>query len=300
MPTTTFVSSTDAGVTLKVSDFLKQPTLVQTVIANMLNKGFIADALLRQVPAPAGGAVKFYESTPMFADGLEVIAEYGEIPVATGADGTPQAVFTVKGGGALVISEEMRTRNDIDAVNRRLKQIRNGMTRFWDNRFFTALLSNPSLPTRAVTLAWTDPTAKIRFDVAKGKETVRLATDANGDELEFQADTLVVHPTRYEAMTYNDDVAKVFQGNIADKTPLYTGDSGKEFQNLRIMQSFRIPQNQALILERKTVGFIADERALRTTPMYEQRERESHRADTTRMSAVGIDAPKAAVLLTGV
>ena len=299
MVTTSFVSSTDAGTQIRVSDFIKQPSLVQSVVAKMLDKQFIADALLRQVPGAPGGVVKFQESEPLFADGIEVIAEYGEIPVAKGADGVPQAVFSVKGGGALVISREMIRRNDIDAVNRRLKQIKNGMTKFWDDRFMSAIWA-AAIPTYAVPLAWTDTTSNIPFDLAKSNEVAIGQVDGNGNEFNFAPDTLVVHPLRASAMTYNNAIQKFFQGNAANDNPLYTGDTGREVQGFKLLRSYRMPLTKALLCERKTLGFISDEVATETTPMYEQRERQSHRSDTTRTSAVGIDAPKSAVILNGI
>jgi len=299
MPTTEFVSSTDQGQQLKVNDFIKEPTLVQSVMTKMLDKQFIADALLRQAPGAPGGVVKFFEDESLFAkDDIEIVAEYGEIPVVQGQDGTPRAVFTRKGAGALVISEEMRTRNSIDLVNKRLRQIRNTFVRFWDDMFMSALFASP-MPTHAVPLAWTDTTAKVRYDVAKAGEVVLGQKDTNGNEFAFTPDTLVLNPLRASALTYNDDVAKVFRGNIANLAPLYVGDTGRDLMGYRILKSWRVPVNKGILLERKTIGFISDERPLRTTPMYEQRERESHRADTSRMSAVGIDAPKAGVILTG-
>lgn len=300
MPTTEFVSSTDKATQLRVSDFIKEPTTVQSVVTKMMTKQFIADALLRQAPNAAGGAVKFHEDEGLFAEGIEIVAEYGEIPVVKGADGTPRAVFTRKGGGALLISREMRTRNSIDLVNKRLRQIKNAMVKFWDDAFFQAILTNASIPTTAVPLAWTDAAAKVRFDLSGAKSGIMGQVDASGNEFGFEADTLVVHPLRAEALTYNDDVAKVFRGNIANLAPLYKGDLGVELSNLRIIKSFRMPVNKAIVLERKTVGFIADEYPLETTPLYEERPRQSWRADTTRSSAVGIDAPKAAHILTGV
>ncbi len=300
MPTTEFVSSTDQGQQLKVNDFIKQPTLVQSVMTKMMDKQFIADSLLRKAGSAPGGVVKYREDESLFADGIEIVGEYGEIPVAQGSDGTPRAVFTRKGGGALLVSREMRTRNDIDAVNKRLRQIRNAMVKFWDDAFFQAVLTNAAIPTSAVPLAWTDEDAKIRFDLSGAKEGILSQTDGNGNEYAFQPDTLVVNPLRAEAMTYNNDVAKVFRGNIADKAPLYKGDLGVELSNLRILKSFRVPVNKAIVLERKTLGFISDEYPFETTAMYEVRERQSWRADTTRSSAVGIDAPKCAHILTGV
>ena len=76
-------------------------------------------------------------------------------------------------------------------------------------------------------------------------------------------------------------------------------DTGRDVGGFRLLKSFRVPVNKAVLLERKTLGFISDEVALETTAMYEQRERKSWRSDTTRTSGVGIDAPKSAVILTG-
>lgn len=299
-PTTEFVSSTDQGSQLKVSDFTKEPTMVQSVMTRMMDKQFIADALLRQAPGAASGVVKFTEDESLFAEGIEIIAEYGEIPVAKGKDGTPRAVFTRKGGGALVISREMRSRNSIDVVNKRLRQIRNAMVKFWDDAFFQAILTNTSIPTSAVPLPWTNAASLIRTDLSTAKAGILGAVDSSGNEFSFEPDTLVLHPLRAEAMQFNDQVGKVFTGNIAGLAPLYKGDLGVELSNLRILKSFRVPQTKAIVLERKTIGFISDEYPLETTPMYEQRERQSWRADTTRASAVGIDAPKAAYILTAV
>jgi hypothetical protein len=300
MPTTEFVSSTDQGQQLKVNDFVKQPTLVQSVMTKLMDKQFVADALLRNAPGAAGGVVKFREDESLFAEGIEIIAEYGEIPVAKGTDGTPRAVFTVQGGGALLVSKQMRSRNDIDLVNKRLRQIKNAMVKFWDDRFMAAVFSNVSIPTYAAPLAWTDASSKIAFDMAKASETVIGQLDANGNEFGFTPDTLLVHPLRASAMSYNDSIQKFFQGNIADRNPLYAGDTLRDVAGFRLMKSFRCPINKALLTERKTLGFISDEETLNTTPMYEQRERQSWRSDTTRTSAIGIDAPKSAVILTGI
>lgn len=299
MATVEFTSSTDKGSQLKVNDFTKDPTLVQTVMTKMTSKRFIADALLRDGGDAPSGVVKFMSDESLFVDGIEIVGEYGEIPVVQGKDGTPQAVFTRKGAGALFISREMRTRNSIDVVNKRLRQIRNSFVKFWDDAFMAGINAAP-IPTYAAPLAWTDTTAKIRFDIAKAGEVIMAQTDTSGNEYEFEPDTLVVNPLRASSMTYNDDIAKVFRGNLADKSPIYLGDIGAEVQNARILKSWRIPANKALLLQRKTIGFISDEYPLETTPMYEVRERQSWRSDTSRSSAMGIDMPKAAVWLTGV
>lgn len=294
-----FTSSTDKGFVLAVNQWVKDPTLVQSVMANMLDKQFIADEIFRDGGAAPSGVIRYTTDESLFANGdIEVVAEYGEIPVIQGTDGTPQAVFTRRFAGALMVSEQMRTRNSVDIITKRLRQIKNTFVKAYDDMFMAALFGAP-IPTYAAPMAWTNAEALIRFDLAKAGEVVIGAKDVNGNELLFEPNTLIVNPLRASAMTYNNDIGKVFRGNIASEAPTYKG----EIQNTsgyKILKSHRIPVNKAVLLERKTVGFISDERALRTTPMYEQRERETWRSDTSRVSACAVDQPKAAVILTGI
>lgn len=295
---TQFVSSTD-GNKLQVNDFIKQPKLVSKLVTNMLHQAFIGDTLLRDAGQTTSGMYVVERDASMFADGLEVIEEYGEIPVVHGEQGDKQAVFTVKGGGALVISKEMRTRNDIDAVNKRLRQIKNGMVRFWDRRVWAAL-DAAGLSTFAADKAWSDPTAKIRYHIAKGMEAVQTATNVAGEELGLNPDTIIVHTSRKSQWIYNDDITKVYVGSLAGDNPIYVGDTGREVMGLRVLTTPHITPSKSLICERKTLGFIGDEASLDTTALYEQRERQAHRSDTTRSSAIGIDQPEAGCYVLGV
>ena len=302
MPTTTFQSSTDKGQVIHVNDFIKDPALVQSTMAAMTDKQFIADVLLRQGPAAPGGAVAFREDESLFLEGIEIVAEYGEIPVVQGADGTPRVVFSRKAAAAFVISKEMRTRNDVDLATKRLTQIRNSFVRFWDDLFFKAILTHPTVVASQIVVPdpWTDSLAKVRTDLSVGKQGILAEKDGNGNELGIIPDTLVLNPLRAEALTTNDDVAKIFRGNIADKAPLYVGDLGVEIANLRILKSFRVPEDTAIILKSKACGFISDEWPQQTTEMYEDKPRQAYRADTTRLSAVGIDMPKGIRVLKGI
>jgi hypothetical protein len=64
--------------------------------------------------------------------------------------------------------------------------------------------------------------------------------------------------------------------------------------------------NGALVLQRNVVGAISDERPLGATPMYPEGgggnggKTESFRTDMTRASAIAIDQPKCACVITGV
>jgi hypothetical protein len=69
---------------------------------------------------------------------------------------------------------------------------------------------------------------------------------------------------------------------------------------LRLVTSWRLDPDKAILLESKTVGGISDERVLGSTPLYEHKPTETWRCDVSRMSAVFIDQPKAGVVITGI
>jgi hypothetical protein len=85
----------------------------------------------------------------------------------------------------------------------------------------------------------------------------------------------------------------------------YTGALPNRFLGLNIMSTPWLT-NTAYVVQRKTLGFIADRRPLRVTPLYAMGNQatggptETWRSDITRRSVVGIDQPYAAVKITGV
>jgi hypothetical protein len=102
----------------------------------------------------------------------------------------------------------------------------------------------------------------------------------------------------------NPQIAKVLGvGNVANQQPLVSGNATSAFLSafgLKLVRSWRLDPDKAILLESKTVGGISDERPLGATPLYEHRPTETWRTDVTRMSAVFIDQPKAGLVLTGI
>lgn len=302
MPTTQFdYNATTDGPKLQVQDFIKQPKMVQSLVVGALNKKFIAEGLLRDAGGTPSGVYTYREEEPQYADGFEVVEEYGEIPTTEAKAGAKRAIFTVKGGGAFLISKEMRQRNDIDAVNRRMRQIRNGFTRFWDKRMWDAMKA-AQIPTLAASNgAWNNPSSKILYDAGKAKELVHLAASENDDELEYEPDTIVIHTSRVDSFVFNDEIKQFWLHTPnAQRSPYYTGDTLKSLSGLNVWSTPWIPQDQALVLQKKTVGFYGDENPLEATPMYELREKQTWRSDVTRRTGIGIDQPKAAVWIQGI
>lgn len=313
------VSSAD-GPRVTVSEIMKSPTAIPKRIIDMTAQEMIVDQLLRQGPDAPGGVVQYHESTPLFSDDSPfLVAEMGEIPVTSGQLGAPAVVKTAKYGLAMVVSDEMIRRNNIDRVNLLMTQIKNKFGIFFHDLFFAALLGNGNVPTLAAGAAWSVNSSTagqgILYDVAHALYNIRNADSdsSNGtgvQKLSFNPDTIVMNDKVATYLLNNPDIMKVLQvGDVANRQPQLQ-DGGNSLQNgapvpevfygMKVVRSWRLNPDKVIFLESKTVGFISDERPFQSTAMYRVNEREHYRSDVTRICAVGIDQPKAALVMTGV
>lgn len=297
-----FISKVD-GPRMLVSTLVKQPALVPARILNMLDQQFLVDAILRPGPPAPSGVIVYNESTPLFSDdSSSVVEEFGEIPVVSSSLGQPKTVRAVRRGMALKISQDMIDEENFDAVNTRMIQIRNTMRRDWEDAFLAAVFSNSAVPTQAATTAWATSVV-IRKDLNAARKTVELAAadSAGNQKFGFNADTLIIGTSSKYDFLNSDDVAKVYLGgNLASENLQYTGKLPNQFIGLDVVVSWRMPAGKALLVERKTLGGISDKRPLRATNLYEHQPTETWRSDVTRASAIFIDQPLAACILTGV
>lgn len=304
----TKIASITDGPRITVAAMVKQPTIIPKRILSMLENQFIADSILRKLPPTQSGAYVYEESTPLFAEGdAPVVAEFGEIPLISGRVGARRVAVTVKRALGVQVSQEMINRNDIDAVNTQIKQVKNTFIRTWETVFVNALLNHPDVHTMTAGAAWDDPLAAIREDLIEGTNLIEnssLAGDADEDFFGFSPNTLVIGRNVRDALMLSDDFNKAYVDNKADESVLYTGKLPGRFFNVDAFlvsrEMDRLAPDSAILLERKTVGGVGDERPLRSTPLYEQRERESWRTDTVRQSAVVIDQPMAACIIENV
>lgn len=303
------------GPRLTVQMMTKAPTMIPKRILSMMDQQFLVDAVLRNGDDAPSGVVLYSETTPLFtSDTPMVVDEFGEIPTTNGQMGTPKVVKTVMRALGLRISKRMIDRNNIDAVNLQLVQIRNTMIRAWEDAFFSALLTNASVQTMATDTPWSSASSHIRKDVNTAKFLVKNASsDGNGQngasKLGYIANTLIISTVTETDFLDSNEVTLPYVGNIADENLFYTGKLPNKFVNLDVLVSWRLDtysNGSAVVCERKTLGGISDERPLYATPLYGEGNgpnggpTESYRSDTGRMSAIFIDQPLAAVIITGV
>src|SRR5450755_674952 len=301
MPTPAY-SSLD-GPRVTIDALLKDPLVIPALILDMTQNEFIVDAVLRSGGLATSGAVRYAESTPLYADDTpEIRAEFAEVPVVPTSVGIPRVVFTHERAMAIMVSDEMRRRQVIDPVTRQLTQVRNTMTFSWNAAFFSAVTANTGIQTLAVSNPWASSNATIRGDIANGVYLIENASIASNlgfsQFLGFEADTMIINHGTKNTLLQSSSFAAPYIGDIASENLQYTGVLPNKIFNLDVMVSRQIPAGNALIMQRNRCGFIADELPLQASPIYRDESRKTQRSDVQRSSAVGLDIPLALCLLS--
>lgn len=308
----TQIVSVQDGPRLTVSQMTKSPTLIPKRILSMMDQEFLSDAVLRHASDAPGGSVLYHESTPLFsAQDPAILDEFGEIPTTNGSLGTPLVARVVRRALGLRVSKTMIDRNNVDAVNVQITQIRNTMVRAWEDALFSAIVANASVQTVTTSAAWSGAGSHIRGDVNAAKYLIKnAAADAAGKQkFGYVADTLIISAETETDFLDSDEVSQPYVGNIADENLRYTGKLPNKFLGLDVLVSWRLSAyfpDGAIVLQRKVFGGVSNERPLQATPLYGEGggpnggPTESFRTDITRASAIFIDQPQAVVLISGV
>jgi hypothetical protein len=266
---------------------------------------FIMDSVLRMGGAAPSGAVRYSESTPLYADDFpEIRAEFGEVPVMPTSIGTPRVVFSHERAMAITVSDEMRRRQAIDPVTRQLLQVKNTMVYSWNTAFYSATVANASIQTLAVANAWSTASATTRADLAQACYLVENANivSPNGvtQWLGFEADTLIINHGTKNTLLQSSTFAAPYIGDIASENLQYTGVLPQKIFNLDVLVSRQVPVGNAIVMQRQRAGFYADELPFLAGPLYRDEPRKTWRSDTQRAAAIGLDQPLAMCLLSGV
>jgi hypothetical protein len=303
VPTAAYTSLDGPRIT--VDALLKDPLSIPALILDMTQNQFIVDAVLRPAGMAQSGAVRYEESTPLYADDTpEIRAEFAEVPIVPTSVGTPRVVLAHERAMAIMVSDEMRRRQVVDPVTRQLMQVRNTMVYSWNTAFYAAIIANTGVQTLAVSNAWASSNATIRADIANGVYLVENSQISSalgfGQYLGFEADTLIINHGTKNTLLQSSSFAAPYIGDIASENLQYTGVLPNKIFNLDVLVSRQVPAGNAIIMQRNRAGFIADELPMVASPLYRDEPRKSWRADVQRAAAIGLDQPLAVCLLSGV
>lgn len=296
------VTSQD-GPKITLNAFLKDPLLVPTTVVKLMDQGFLADAILRRAGQADAGVVRFDESTPIYSDStVRVRAEMAEVPIAQGSLGNPNVAYTEDRSLSVVITDEDKRRSNIDKLNVRMMQVKNSIVQAWDKAFVTAVLTNPSVNAYTASGVWSAGSYDIRNDILSAAKTIDTATDPQGSQYGFEADTLVVNKTTKYDLLRSAQFQTPYVGNIASENLRYTGVLPRKILDFDVLvvPSNILADGTAIMLQKNVAGFIADEVGLNATATYRDEPRKVWRSDVQRVSAVGLDQPKACTLITGI
>lgn len=292
------VSSTDGG-RLAISDVLKQPTFVPAYLQDISEYMFIGDTIYRDAGSCPSGSVVYRASTPLFADTYEDsdYQEFEEVPTAITSLGTPNVALAKERILGVEVSDRMKRRNDIDALNVQLTQLTNTLTSIFDGTALAAIDANvPSSHVIAAAATW-DGSTGVRTDLAGAGKSI------TAERLGFDPDMIVIGQSLGWDLLGNPDVWKVFQGNVAGDSPSISGNLPSNLWKLKI--AVTLDQNlpdptAAYVLQRGIFGGKCDEYPLSATPWYRQEQRKVNRSDVGRSTAYFVDQPKALAKITGV
>lgn len=296
------VTSQD-GPKITLNAYLKDPLLVPTVVVNMMDQGFLADAILRRAGQADAGVVRYSESTPIFADStVRVRAEMAEVPIAMSSLGSPNSTYTSDRSLSVVITDEDRRRSNIDKLNIRMMQVKNSIIQAWDQAFVTVVTGNAGVNTFAAAGVWSGASYDIRNDILSAAKLIDTAVDAQGSTFGFEADVLVCNKTTKYDILRSTQFQTPYVGNIASENLKYTGLLPQKLLNfdVTVVPSSVLPNGTAILMQRNVAGFIADEVPLNATALYRDEPRKIWRSDVQRVSAIALDQPKAACVLTGI
>jgi hypothetical protein len=307
----TGVLSVNDGPRTTVNDLVGNPMLIPARIIESLAGSDIMPALLRDAGRNTNGLVSFETSTPLYLDGdVEDVAEFAEIPVASGQIGSRRIAYGIKRALGVRVSREMRDENRMDQVNRQITQLTNTMARA-RMRVLRALVTDPAIPTLPASVAWDQASGRPRRDLAAAQEIIAaqtpFTTGADDDDtFQFDANGVVMPASIKPVLMDNDDFLKVYKDGLATQNIAYTGLLEREVLVMAALVARAWPQDRVLVLERKTVGFYSDTRPLESTGLYPEGNgpnggaTETWRSDTSEKRVSGLDQPLAACWITGV
>ncbi|PRQ10627.1 hypothetical protein C1Y63_10560 [Corynebacterium sp. 13CS0277] len=302
----TIVASAYDGQNLTVAEMLKDPTYIPTRVVEGMQGQFLAELLFRN-GGTNDGVVAFREAaSPYLNLDAQEVAEFAEIPVANLAYGALHSVVGVKTALAIRISREMIRENRVDQVAAHLEALNKTMVKTDVKAAVDAFVNNDAVAKVGAGAKWAAGADPIK-DVLDAVEKIQGAEAPGGAYFDYVPDTMVLHPMALTALLRNEQVQRFYVGDNASENPVYTGLESKTLFGLNVATSRFMDPAQVIVMEAGAVGFYSDTDPLQATPMYEEGgasgaggPRQTWRADMWRKRILGVDNPKAAVVITGV
>lgn len=285
-----------------VKDFLKQPELIQETINQLGQNEYLAESLFRGGWNAQGGQVAFMESRNRFMDEVDAntdlaIAEGSEFPEFYQSE-EQQRANTRKYALSTWITFEDEWRNQLGALADAAVRIRNTMVRQIDGIAHQVIANHPRIEAVPASSAsgWSPDATTIFDDIFLAQE--QLEEPGNSGDV-YNADTLLVSNRTYTNLLRNADIRASREELPPNYQPIFTGDMGI-IAGLRILKSPNMDNDTAYVMQRGSLGGIADEVPFTLKPPERNEGNERIYLRAKRHTVAFITNPGSLIKITGV
>lgn len=286
---------TKDGQDITVKAFLRRQSALIKAMTDISQKRFIADALLRTGYPADGGVVPYTRSETIYLDdNPEIVDELSEYPWADEAPLVLLEERAKKHGLMVKLSEEVVRRSIMAELNRAMTKLRNTIVKYVDGIFLAKLINDAAINTMASGASWTSTYTGLTLDMENAKQLIRNQFET------YEPDTLVFHSDKIAALTANTNIGGAYVGTKAPDNPIFTGQL-ENLWGMNIMHTPNLPSRDiALVMERLTMGGIADEVPMEVRALPFDEYTDAHVLKGRRIVATFLTDPKAVTKITGV
>lgn len=282
-----------------VKDFVKQPRLIERAVSKQVQQWFIGEQLFNTNYNAQGGAVSYQESVNQFTDDHDsedlAIAEGSEYPMVYQSD-QQQIERTQKFAVSGMLTFEAEEHNQLGELARLTTRMSNTVVEYFDSWIFKMLSNNSKVRSHVAPARWDVPTTtSIINDIITA---VNMVEDRQNDEV-YTANLIVMNRNLATQLVLNEAIQKMYERMPANERPEFGGEIGK-LAGLRIMQSPYVPAGEVYVMEKGTIGGIADEWPWKMKPLERDEARDRYILRGRRRTAAFLTDPNAIVKITGV
>nr|DAQ59353.1 MAG TPA: capsid protein [Caudoviricetes sp.] len=293
---------------LTVEEALSNPTYLPERVRESLQGVQWHELLFRKTTAGSNVVAYRDRTVAELESEPEPVAEFGEIPVADPiAPDDYKIAPVIKRAKGIRVSWEQIVDNDMAAVRRELEGRATSVLKGKINES-TAALRAAEVPELAVSVSWNQQGANPAEDVLDAIEMVQGAEDETGASYDFDPDLIIIHPRTLTMLKRNDEVKKLYIGDMAHAHPLFAGLAREQvlFGQLRVIKNNQVPKGEIFIATEGQAGFMAEREPEEFTDFYDERGQSSRhgatmsqRSDYVHRRGWGVDGSKSIVRITG-
>ena len=290
-----------------VKQYLKEPTLIRDAINDLSADQFITESLFTQGYNAQGGAVKYMQ------DAVKKYVEEGYDPgedfsIAEGTEfhqvyqTEPAEVvervkkYAIEGW----ITYEDEDRNQLGSLARLTQRMMNTMVKYFDSTALNMLATNSSVQLQAAGAGWYNKTnTTIIDDIMQAADKLADTTLTGGES--YNANTIVLSRKTYTWLRRNTALQNMFDSEEGPTNQdLRFGGQITSLAGIPLLVSPFMRDDMAFVMERGTIGGIADEVPLTLLPIERVARFERIYVRAKRLTVAFLTDPKAMCRITGI